>query len=307
MYNCKHCDKKYKYSSGLSRHIKLKHNTTFMQHNTTSDTTFIQHNTTSDTTFMQHNTTPKNCICRYCNKVFSFSQSKYRHEKKCKLKNQDIVTKKEHQEELKKLEHEITEKLTKQFSQMLIESKSNNTKHSNNVKHSHNNTNSNNSIIGTQNITIVQLGKEDVLGTISQDDKLKILNDRYKSVLSLVKLMHCSGKYPQFNNSIISNLKSEYALTYKEDDNKFVTTSANNLVSDIVSYRSNDVEEILDENKEKVSEQTTKKVTELLSILEKEDEDLTKEDRQFLKDYNKNIMTLIYDNRKELKQNINKF
>ena len=302
MYLCKICPKEYKYRQNLYRHIKLKHNTTFIQHNTTSDTTFIQHNTTYNTTFMQHNATPKNCICRYCDKVFSFSQSKYRHEKKCKLKNQDIVTKKEHQEELKKLENEITEKLTKQFSQMLIESKATG---NNNVKQSYNNTNSHNKVnIGTQNITIVQLGKEDILGTITQDDKLKILNDRYKSVLSLVKLIHCSDKYPQFNNSIISSLTSEYALTYNEDDSKFVTTNTNNLVSDIVSYRTNDVGDILDENKDKVSEQTNKKVTELLNILEKEDNDLTKEDRQFLKDYNKNIMTLIYDNRKELKQNV---
>tara|TARA_E500000178_G_scaffold288580_1_gene291253 strand:- start:19 stop:582 length:564 start_codon:yes stop_codon:yes gene_type:complete len=158
--------------------------------------------------------------------------------------------------------------------------------------------------IGTQNNIIIQLGKEDVLGTITQKEKLKILNERYKSVLELVKLMHCSGKYPQFNNSIISNLKSEFALTYDENEDQFVTTKKNELVSDIVSHRTADVEEILEENKEKVSKQTNKKVKELIEILEKDDIILTQEDTDFIKNYNTEIMTKIYDKRKELKKQL---
>ena len=42
------------------------------------------------------------------------------------------------------------------------------------------------------NITIVSLGKEDVLGTLTKQEKIKILNERYKSVIELVKLIHCS-------------------------------------------------------------------------------------------------------------------
>ena len=154
------------------------------------------------------------------------------------------------------------------------------------------------------NITIVSLGKEDVLGTLTQKEKLSILNERYKSVLELVKLLHCSGKYPQFNNSIISNLKSEFALTYNEKDSKFVTTKKSELVSNIVSHRTANVEEILDENKNKVSKQTNKKVKELIDILEKDDFNLTVEDDEFIKDYKTNVMTSIYDNRDELKQTI---
>ena len=39
----------------------------------------------------------------------------------------------------------------------------------------------------------------------SQNEKIEILEKRYMSVLELIKLMHCSDKYPQFNNSIITN------------------------------------------------------------------------------------------------------
>jgi len=143
-----------------------------------------------------------------------------------------------------------------------------------------------------------------VLGTITQKEKLKILNERYKSVLELVKLMHCSGKYPQFNNSIISNLKSEFALTYDENEDKFVTTDKDELVSDIVSYRTTNVEEILEENKGKISKQTDKKVKELIEILEKDDLNIMEEDIDFSKKYNTKVMTSIYDKRKEIKQKL---
>ena len=162
-----------------------------------------------------------------------------------------------------------------------------------------------NTDIGTQNnFTIIQLGKEDVLGTITQKEKLKILNERYKSVLELVKLMHCSGKYPQFNNTIINNLKSPFALTYNDEEDQFVTTNKDDLVSDIVSYRTTNVEEILEENKGKVSIQTDKKVKELIEILEKDDLNIMEEDIDFAKKYTTKVMTSIYDKRKEIKQKL---
>ena len=62
-------------------------------------------------------------------------------------------------------------------------------------------------------------------------------------------------------------MKSEFALTYNEEDYKFVTTKKSELVSNIVSHRTANVEEMLDENKNRVSKQTNKKVKELIEIL----------------------------------------
>jgi hypothetical protein len=218
------------------------------------------------------------------------------------MRPQEIISKTEHLQEIKNLKDELTEHFTKlikenyQLKSQCIEQSTIN---------SNNGDQLNDNAIGTQNnITIVQLGKEDVLGTISQDEKLKILNERYKSVLSLIKLMHCSGKYPQFNNSLISNLKSDFALTYDENENKFITTKKSNLVSDIVSYRAADVEELLDENKEKVSEQTNKKVKELIDILDKDELSSINKCNDFIREYKTKVMTNIYDNREELKQKI---
>ena len=288
-YSCKHCNKEYRHRQSLHNHIKLKH---ISNHSIINIPKIYQYYTPKP---------PENDInCKYCNKSFSFSSGKYRHQKNCKKQGNEVITKKEHILELKKLKEELTEEFTKIIKEH-YQLKPSSIEHHYKLNNSFNNTD-----IGTQNnITIVQLGKEDVLGTLTQKEKLTILNERYKSVIELVKLMHCSGKYPQFNNTIISNLKSEFALTYDEHEEQFVTMKKNELVSDIVSHRTADVEDILEENKSKISKQTNKKVKELLEILEKDDIILTEEDTEFIKEHNTKIMTTIYDNRKELKKKLN--
>ena len=298
-YSCNICGKEYKHRQSLRNHMKLKH--------TEKDATFPTFSKpvyTQNIPQIYHQDTPnvskKGLQCKYCDKVFAYPSGKYRHEKKCKYNtNVNYISKEEHLEELQKLEKEITDKLTAQFTKMLNEKNVGNT-NNNTMKIGDHNTD----ITTQNNFTIIQLGKEDVLGTITQKEKLKILNERYKSVLELVKLMHCSGKYPQFNNSIISNLKSEFALTYDENEDQFVTTDKDELVSDIVSYRTTNVEEILEENKDKVSKQTDKKVKELIEILEKDDLNIIEGNIDFAKKYNTKVMTSIYDKRKEIKQKL---
>lgn len=290
---CSICDRNYSSRQSLYNHRKRMH-----PHEKVSLThkhTTFPHFSTLLPPKLQHIQSRLTCI--HCNKVFSRIDSLTRHQKtskKCKPKSQKegYISKEEHHiilnEELNKIKQELTEQFMKMLSDTHL--------------HTQNIGNQLNDNATQNNITIVSLGKEDVLGTLTQQEKLNILNERYKSVLELVKLMHCSGKYPQFNNSIISNLKSEFALTYNEKDEKFVTTKKSELVSNIVSHRTANVEEMLDENKQNVSKQTNRKVKELIEILEKDDIKLSEEDTNFIKDYNTKIMTNIYDNRDTLKK-----
>ena len=300
---CSICGKKYSSRQSLHNHKKRMHpekNTTFPTFSKPTYTPNIPQTYHQDTP----NVSKKGLQCKYCNKVFAYPSGKYRHEKNCKHNtNVNYISKEEHLEELQKIKEKqaeelqkLKEELTSQFMKMIKEEYHPKTQNIGNQLNDH--------AIGTQNNIIIQLGKEDVLGTITQKEKLKILNERYKSVLELVKLMHCSGKYPQFNNSIISNLKSEFALTYDENEDKFVTTDKDELVSDIVSYRTTNVEEILEENKDKISKQTDKKVKELIEILEKDDLNIMEEDIDFSKKYTTKVMTSIYDKRKEIKKQL---
>lgn len=290
---CVICDKNYSSRQSLYNHRKRKHLTEKVS--LTQKPTIFPHFSTLLPPKSQH--LQSRLTCTHCNKVFSRIDSLTRHQKtskKCKsnLQKEGYISKEEHHiilnEELNKIKQELTDQFMKMLSDTHL--------------HTQNIGNQLNDNATQNNITIVSLGKEDVLGTLTQQEKLNILNERYKSVLELVKLMHCSGKYPQFNNSIISNLKSEFALTYNEKDEKFVTTKKSELVSNIVSHRTANVEEMLDENKEKVSKQTNRKVKELIEILEKDDIQLSEGDTDFIKDYNTKIMTNIYDNRDTLKK-----
>jgi len=290
---CNICDRNYSSRQSLYNHRKRMHPTEKVS--LTPKSTIFPHFSTLLPPKSQQ--LQSRLTCPHCNKVFSRIDSLTRHQKtnkKCKsnIQKEGYISKEEHHiilnEELNKIKQELTDQFMKMLSDTHL--------------HTQNIGNQLNDNATQNNITIVSLGKEDVLGTLTQQEKLNILNERYKSVLELVKLMHCSGKYPQFNNSIISNLKSEFALTYNEKDEKFVTTKKSELVSNIVSHRTANVEEILDENKEKISKQTNRKVKELIEILEKDEIQLSEEDTNFIKDYNTKIMTNIYDNRDILKK-----
>ena len=295
---CVICDKNYSSRQSLYNHRKRIHSPEKVS--LPPKSTISPHFSTVNLQYDEY--VLKKVTCRYCNKVFSRVDSLTRHlkiNKKC-TSNKDthgFISKEEHQQILKEELNKIKQEITDQFMKIL----------SNKPIHTQNIANQLNDNATQNNITIVSLGKEDVLGTLTQQEKIKILNERYKSVIELVKLIHCSGKYPQFNNSIISNLKSEFALTYNEEDDKFVTTKKSELVSNIVSHRTANVEEMLDENKNRVSKQTNKKVKELIEILEKDDMKLTEEDSEFVKDYKTNIMTNIYDNSDELKRIVKVF
>ena len=290
VFTCKICNKGYKHRQSLYKHIKTKHNTT---NNSNLTTLQQQHNTSQEVL-----TSNQVIKCIYCNKVFNHNQSKYRHQKTCKERfNQNNNTRKyisieQHEAEKKKEIDKISNILIKKFKKLLKEEKI-----GDNICNNIGNQ-LNDHAIGTQNnITIVSLGKEDVLNTLSQNEKIEILEKRYMSVLELIKLMHCSDKYPQFNNSIITNLRSRQALTFDEETGKFVSTNKEDLMKNIVSYRTSDVEDILDENKEDVSDKTKIAVEDVINILSDIDD---KQNTNYVKEYTDNAMIAIYNDKDRL-------
>ena len=299
---CLVCDRKYSSRQSYYNHKNRYHTIKddIFPHFSTLNTTQIQPQNQQKTTLFQQKTTQKQHMCKYCNMTFSFSQSKYRHQKICKqrddiitkLNNGKYISKKEHDRELKKELEKLKKMLTRKFMKLIKKECKANAKTMQNIG------NQLNDHATQNNITIISLGKEDVLGTITEKEKIGILNERLMSVFELAKLMHCSDKYPQFNNSIISNLKSDYALTYNDEENRYVTTNKDDLVSDIVSCRTSDVGDMLEENKEKVNKTTNARVGKLLDMFNNEDNKNT----EYVENYNKKVMTAVYDERNRLKK-----
>ena len=279
-YPCNICSKIYKHRQSLHNHIKKEHPPESSQE--------VNHDTTSM------------YICKFCQKVYYNKQSKYRHQKKCKEEHDSLTkTIRQMEEKHKKEMEELKEILTAQIMDLVKKEVKISKKSIQNIGNQLNEGSTQNNV--NNNITIVALGKEDVLNTLSEEEKVEILDKRFMSVLELVKLIHCSGKYPQFNNSLVTNIKSRYALSYDENQNEFVTKNKNELVENIVSNRTNDIEDMLEEQKDNVSPVTNTAINDLLNILS---DDTKKQNLEYINKYKDKILYAIYDRREELKQQL---
>lgn len=283
-YQCSQCDKRYKHRQNLSRHIKKEHPPESSQE------------------VVLDNIDNSMYTCKFCQKVYYNKQSKYRHQKKCKEEH-DSLTKSimKMEENHKKEMEELKDILTKQIMDLVKKEVKISKKSIQNIGNQLNDGSTQNNVQNNNNITIVALGNEDVLNTISDEEKVEILDKRYMSVLELVKLIHCSGKYPQFNNSLVTNIKSRYALSYDETQTQFVTKNKEELVENIVSNRTNDIEDMLEEQRENVSPVTNTAINDLLNILS---DDTKKQNLDYINKYKDKILYAIYDRREELKQQL---
>jgi hypothetical protein len=280
IYSCNICSKNYKHRQNLSRHIKKEHPPESSQE------------VNQDTTSMY--------ICKFCQKVYYNKQSKYRHQKQCKEEHDSLTkTIRQMEEKHKREMEELKEILTAQIMDLVKKEVKISKKSIQNIGNQLNEGSTQNNV--NNNITIVALGKEDVLNTLSEEEKVEILDKRFMSVLELVRLIHCSGKYPQFNNSLVTNIKSRYALSYDENQKKFVTKNKNELVQNIVSNRTNDIEDMLEEQKDNVSPVTNTAINDLLNILS---DDTKKQNLEYINKYKDKILYAIYDRREELKQQL---
>ena len=228
---CDICNKKYASASSLCNHKKLIHNKI------------------------------KEVIeiikCNYCNKEFTRNYNKIRHVKICK--NKEEFEKKENLEKLK-LEIKLEElKLKNQKIENLQQSlkmhpntfkKLNKTLINRSLTNS-NNINSNNTInIINNNVinnNIISLENERITNTLTLKDKRKIIKSGYCSLEKLVEITNCSGKYHQFKNIIITNMKDNYAYKYDDEKKFFVLCDKENVIEQLLLNRIFNLTEIYNE------------------------------------------------------------
>lgn len=103
-----------------------------------------------------------------------------------------------------------------------------------------NNVNSNNV---TNNFTIIPLGRENVSELLTLIEKKEILKSKFSCLESVVDLIHC-GKYDQYKNIIITNLKDDYAYKYDDDTKTFICVDKNEIISELVDERIGDIKNI---------------------------------------------------------------
>jgi len=152
--------------------------------------------------------------CNYCNKKFTTKYTLKAHLNICKKK--DIVN--DHTQsqidELKKIlceQQKDNEELKKKVEELTHISETN---QNININENSHNTNNNNT---TNNINIYNIGKED-LTRLSKEDIIKICTSGTFYPQVAAEVIHCNEKYPEFQNFLISNLRSNTGLI-RDNDN----------------------------------------------------------------------------------------
>ena len=258
---CNFCNKNYKSYHSRWIHIKKFHN-----NDNSNNIPIISNNIP----IIPKETPIKMYPCRYCKKDFTKVKTRWMHEKKCKLedekKKEEINTDKlklkilEQEAEILKLKLKLeqsTKKDTvtlKQLNKRLLE-RANLIKNSNINSNNTNNTSQVNNI--TNNIQLVGFGKEDFIDLLTYKEKKLILNSKYCSLEKLIEIIHC-GKYNQFKNIIITNMKDNYMYKYDEATCQFVLSNKSDVMSTLIDHRMMDLEVIYNEllEKNKLDEQT---------------------------------------------------
>jgi hypothetical protein len=273
-----------------------------------------------------------NCYnCQFCNKEYRLAQSRWAHEKKCKiekeLEEKKIKEKQEEENRVLELKNELLEKELEimkinemnhkneiiKLQKKLLSSKRLDNKTFKAVNkilmdrsNSNNITNSNNII--NNNYPILSLGNEELTNVLTMDQKKQIMNSRLGSLEKIVEITHC-GELNQFKNIIITNLKDNYAYRYDDKVGYFVTVPKTDLLEDVIMNRVMDIETIYDElqSANKINEKTKKLIQDFLDKMANNDEPFFDNETKYenFKSYKtNNIKILLYNNQDRITKDI---
>ena len=240
--------------------------------------------------------------CSICSKLLSNRHSRWRHEQTCKTKNINELelmkkeiekSKIEAQKQIEKSKLESQKELAEykkemeKLKAMLQKSLKIHPKTLNKINNQLNNS-------GTiNNITIIQLGNENLSEILNNKEKKLILDRQAMSINHLVDLIHVSGKYKKFQNVYITNLQSTFAYKFDEKQNKFIAVNKNELITDIVDSRMYDIQKFYDEIYPDLEPKKAEQIKKFIDRMGKEEDEL--------KDVKKEeIKLILYNNREKI-------
>ena len=237
-------------------------------------------NNASDT---QQILSPNDCI--YCKKHFSRKDNLKRHSQICKSKQLIEEQKANNQFVLAN----TTSNILTNPTTIPASHTPNVLANSNSMNNNSNNTN--NTIINniTNPVTIIPLGQENLVEFFSDEEQVRILKKMFSCFIYLIEYVHFSGKFPQFANMRITNLRSNTAYLYDEGDKKFVAHDQNEVIAEVISERLTDISNFFENVKDKLNEKEVNKITALINELE--------EQRLKYTEYQRKLKFMLYNKR----------
>ena len=178
--------------------------------------------------------TEDNKVCEYCKKVYSSYKNKWRHQKKCKVKN--IIL--DQHDTLKKQNSDLMDQVDKLIHKVYLLEKNQSHNYKNNNINSFNKIQVNN--YGCENIDYIT-------------DKVfkKLLNTPLSAIPKLIELKYFNPDHPENHNVKITNIHDKFAKIYK--DNKWLISHKKDVIQELVDNGHADFEEFKDLNEEEVA------------------------------------------------------
>lgn len=230
--------------------------------------------------------------CEYCLKILSRQDSLKRHYKICKKKN-DYDLRKENKRESKELKEEVYN-----LKQQLLELMNKNCKvHHKTFQKMQNQLNNNGTINNTinnnqLNINIVPLGLEEVAASLTDAEQQEVISKKASSILHLIKMVHFNDNLPQFKNVVITNCRNNIGYMYDKDIKKFIAIDKTELISNMLEYRADDIYDLIECQKDKMSEAITSYTSNYINEL--------LDNERLKEEYLKKINYLVYNNTNQI-------
>ena len=319
-FHCNICKKYYSSYKSLWNHNTKFHNNNHQLLSTNHKLLSTNINQISTNTLLSTNS--KTYDCKYCNKSYNIIQSRWKHEQKCKEKNNLLLNikaetelekvklqvVKEEKEILKlKLKLEKSNKIDnvtlKKLNKKLLER---NNLIKNSTVNSHNQIQNN---IVNNNFQLIGFGKEEVVDLLSNKEKKLIMNAKYGCLEKLVETVHC-GKYNQFKNIIITNMKDQYMYKYDDGKGQFVLSTKNEVLNSLINYRLDDLDviynDLIEDNKlDEKTKDIIEKFVNKINYSDSKFTDIDGKDHENYKQYKVNeIKVLLYNNQDKITNDI---
>jgi len=255
MFDCPKCNRKFNRKSHLDQHLQKlkpcvnddelintethpKTNDLHPNNNELSSQVSTLINTINNIDIKNNEITSNECP--YCKKVFfqKFNVKKHIENNSCKTKKIN-----------EKNDMMIITKLKEMFSGK--DTPVNNITNITNI--------TNNNITNNIQVNIYSAGKED-LSRLTQEEVLKICTSGTYYPIVAAEIIHCNDKYPEFQNFLISNLRSNTGLVFINDN--WVSKTQDEILSNIMQidkkHVSNLIKDLKVDDKLQVKLESTK-------------------------------------------------
>jgi hypothetical protein len=317
-HKCTICNKKYSSYKSLWNHNKEFHKN--KNTNVLNNSDKVLNNSDK---VLNNSDKVKKYNCKYCNNQFLNVKTRWSHEQKCKIicneKNQkelELQIAKENNIRLKEEARILKLKLKLQqadkvdnitlnkLNKMLL-------KHNNRIKNS--TVNSHNTINNIQNIQnnfqLVGFGKEEITEVLTNNEKRLIMNSKYGCLEKLIEIVHC-GKYNQFKNVILTNMKDNYMYKYDDVKGCFVLGTKSEIMNSLVDGKLFDLDVIYNDllEKNKIDEKTKNCIEDFVNRIHNNDEKFTDIEGKQHEDYKhykiSEIKLLLFNNQDKITNDI---